>query len=56
MSGYWTALLSRFGEHLLPALLVPSSHPLPFSKRLCARGTVCCWKDLTEGQKAPHKV
>ena len=56
MSGYWTALFSRFGEYLLPALLVPSSHPLPFSQCLCARGAVCCWQDLTEGQKAPHEV
>lgn len=53
MSGYWTALFSRFGEYLLPALLVPSSHPLPFSQRLCARGAVCCWQDLTEGGRKP---
>ena len=56
MSGYWTALFSRFGEYLLPALLVPSSHPLPFSQCLCTRGAVCCWQALTEGQKAPHEV
>lgn len=45
MSGYWTALLSGFGEHQPPPtpVLVPSSHPLPFPQRpvrvrLCVAG------------------